>query len=42
LKITDRAYIIKEGTIFRSGTPDMLSSDLEVRKVYLGEQFRLH
>ena len=42
LKITDRAYIIKEGTIFRSGTPDVLSSDLEVRKVYLGEQFRLY
>ena len=42
LKITDHAYIIKEGTIFRSGTPDMLSSDLEVRKVYLGEQFRLY
>ena len=42
LKITDRAYIIKEGMIFRSGTPDMLSSDLEVRKVYLGEHFRLY
>ena len=42
LKITDRAYIIREGTIFRSGTPDILSSDLEVRKVYLGEQFRLY
>ena len=41
LKITDRAYIIREGTIFRSGTPAKLSSDLEVRKVYLGEQFRL-
>lgn len=42
LKITDRAYIIKEGRIFRSGTPDRLSSDLEVRKVYLGEHFRLY
>jgi lipopolysaccharide export system ATP-binding protein len=42
LKITDRAYIIREGTIFRSGSPDVLSSDLEVRKVYLGEQFRLY
>jgi len=42
LKITDRAYIIKEGTIFRTGTPDVLSSDLEVRKVYLGEHFRLY
>jgi lipopolysaccharide export system ATP-binding protein len=42
LKITDRAYIIKEGTIFRTGTPDVLSDDMEVRKVYLGEHFRLH
>lgn len=42
LKITDRAYIIKEGKIFRTGTPDMLSSDIEVRKVYLGENFRLN
>jgi len=42
LKITDRAYIIKEGTIFRMGTPARLSSDIEVRKVYLGENFRLY
>ncbi len=42
LRITDRAYIIKEGKIFRSGTPERLSSDLEVRKVYLGEHFRLY
>lgn len=42
LRITDRAYIIKEGKIFRTGTPDRLSSDLEVRKVYLGEHFRLY
>ena len=42
LKITDRAYIINEGTIFRMGTPDLLSSDVEVRKVYLGENFRLY
>lgn len=42
LRITDRAYIIKEGRIFRSGTPDRLSSDLEVRKVYLGEHFQLY
>jgi lipopolysaccharide export system ATP-binding protein len=42
LKITDRAYIIKEGTIFRTGTPENLSTDLEVRKVYLGEHFRLY
>lgn len=42
LKITDRAYIINEGTIFRMGTPELLSSDIEVRKVYLGENFRLY
>ena len=42
LKITDRAYIINEGAIFRMGTPDLLSSDIEVRKVYLGENFRLY
>ena len=42
LRITDRAYIINEGTIFRMGTPDQLSSDIEVRKVYLGENFRLY
>ncbi len=42
LKITDRAYIIKEGEIFRAGTPDRLLADTEVRKVYLGEDFRLY
>ena len=42
LKITDRAYIIKEGEIFRVGTPDLLLADTEVRKVYLGEDFRLY
>ncbi|MBI4445634.1 MAG: LPS export ABC transporter ATP-binding protein [Acidobacteria bacterium] len=42
LKITDRAYIIKEGSIFKSGTPEELSSDIEVRRVYLGEHFRLY
>lgn len=42
LRITDRAYIIKEGKIFRAGTPDLLSSDIDVRKVYLGGNFQLH
>jgi len=41
LKITDRAYIIKEGEIFRQGAPETLSSDAEVRRIYLGEQFNL-
>jgi len=41
LKITDRAYIIKEGEIFRQGVPEMLSADAEVRRIYLGESFNL-
>ena len=41
LSITDRAYIIKEGRIFSAGTPAELSGDSEVRRVYLGENFRL-
>ncbi len=42
LKVTDRAYIINNGKIFRAGTPDALSSDPEVRRVYLGDHFRLN
>jgi len=42
LNITDRAYIINEGKILREGTPEELTSDVEVRKVYLGENFRLN
>ena len=41
LRITDRAYIVNDGTIFRSGTPDTLAEDEEVRRVYLGSDFRL-
>jgi lipopolysaccharide export system ATP-binding protein len=41
LKITDRAYILRDGNVFRSGTPFALASDPDVRKVYLGEAFRL-
>jgi lipopolysaccharide export system ATP-binding protein len=41
LKITDRAYIMNEGRIFRAGSPAALASDDEVRRVYLGEDFRL-
>lgn len=41
LRITDRAYIINEGEIMRSGSPDELSSDPKVRKIYLGEHFSL-
>ena len=42
LQITDHAYIINQGKIFRQGTPAELASDADVRKVYLGEHFRLH
>src|SRR5690242_11705602 len=41
LSVTDRAYIITEGRILRTGTPEQLASDPEVRRVYLGEKFTL-
>ncbi len=41
LNITDRAYIINEGRILREGTPEQLTNDDQVKKVYLGENFRL-
>ena len=41
LKITDRAYIINNGGILRSGSPSELSADPQVRKIYLGEDFTL-
>jgi lipopolysaccharide export system ATP-binding protein len=41
LRITDRAYIVHDGGIFRSGTPDSLAEDEEVRRIYLGTDFRL-
>jgi lipopolysaccharide export system ATP-binding protein len=42
LSVTDRAYIINEGRIFRDGTPEQLGNDPEVRRVYLGEGFSLN
>ncbi len=42
LRVTDRAYIINQGKIFRAGTPVALSQDAEVRRIYLGENFSLH
>jgi lipopolysaccharide export system ATP-binding protein len=42
LSVTDRAYILKSGKIFRKGRPDELSNDPEVRRVYLGDHFRLN
>ncbi len=41
LAVTDRAYIINNGRIFRSGSPESLGNDAEVRRVYLGEHFSM-
>jgi lipopolysaccharide export system ATP-binding protein len=41
LKMTDRAYIVHDGVIFRSGTPDALAADDDVKRIYLGADFRL-
>lgn len=41
LAVTDRAYIINNGRIFRSGSPESLGNDPEVRRVYLGENFSM-
>ncbi len=41
LAVTDRAYIINNGKIFRAGTPEQLGNDPEVRRVYLGENFSM-
>src|ERR671911_27459 len=41
LRITDRAYIVNDGVIFKNGTPDQLAADDEVRRIYLGTEFRL-
>src|SRR5437868_6425383 len=42
LQVTERAYIINNGSIFRSGTPQELGNDSEVKRVYLGEHFSLN
>ena len=41
LRITDRAYIVHDGVIFRSGTPNSLAADEDVKRIYLGSEFRL-
>jgi lipopolysaccharide export system ATP-binding protein len=41
LRITDRAYIVHDGVIFKSGTPQSLAQDEEVKRIYLGADFRL-
>ena len=42
LTVTDRAYIVNRGKIMKKGTPNELSNDPEVRRVYLGDTFRLN
>ena len=41
LSITDRAYLLFEGSVLKSGTPEDLANDEHVRKVYLGDKFEL-
>lgn len=41
LSITDRAYIINEGSILEAGPPDVIVNSAKARAVYLGERFRL-
>src|SRR5687768_17619664 len=41
MRITDRAHIVHDGIIFKSGTPGSLADDADVRRIYLGADFRL-
>jgi len=41
LSICDQAYIIKDGTIIKQGTPEEIAADPQVREIYLGENFQL-
>ena len=40
LEIVDRAYILHDGTVLMSGTPDEVVANVDVRRVYLGDSFR--
>jgi lipopolysaccharide export system ATP-binding protein len=40
LEIVDRAYILHDGTVLRTGTPAEVVADENVRRVYLGDSFR--
>jgi lipopolysaccharide export system ATP-binding protein len=42
LSVTDRAYLLYDGSILMSGTADSLADDPEARKLYLGEKFKLN
>jgi len=41
LSITDRAYLLYDGLVLKSGSSDFLANDYEARKLYLGEKFKL-
>ena len=41
LGICDRAYIISDGKVLTSGQPDQIVDDPSVRRVYLGEHFKM-
>lgn len=41
LSITDRAYLLYEGVVLKSGTADFLANDPEAKKLYLGDKFKL-
>jgi lipopolysaccharide export system ATP-binding protein len=41
LSITDRAYLLYDGTILKAGTAEELAADEQVRRVYLGQNFEL-
>jgi lipopolysaccharide export system ATP-binding protein len=41
LSITDRAYLLYDGKILKSGTAEELAADEQVRKLYLGQNFEL-
>ncbi len=42
LEITDRTYIINEGEILESGTPDYIARSQKAREIYLGEKFKFN
>jgi lipopolysaccharide export system ATP-binding protein len=42
LQIADRAYILADGMIMKHGAPSEIAEDPDIRRIYLGERFRLH
>ncbi len=42
LSITDRAYLLFDGSVLKTGTAEFLANDQEARKLYLGDKFRLN